>query len=74
MAFAYCPDCLVRLDIKRKPRIGHRVTCWSCSATLRISDPNPLQLDSAVEGIEEGWEENWEVELEVIGVDIPEVD
>lgn len=66
MAFAYCPDCLVRLDIKRKPWIGYVVTCWSCSATLRVSDPNPLQLDLVAEGTAEGWEEDWEVELERI--------
>ena len=46
MAFAYCPDCLVRLEIKRKPKIGQVVTCWCCSATMRICDLNPLQLDS----------------------------
>ena len=66
MAFAYCPDCLVRLDIKRKPKIGRVVTCWCCGATMRISDLNPLLLDWAAEAAEEGWEEDWEVELERI--------
>ena len=64
MAFAYCPDCLVRLDVRQKARTGQRVTCWNCNATLRVSDPNPLQLDLTAEANEEGWEENWEVELE----------
>jgi uncharacterized protein YbaR (Trm112 family) len=66
MAFAYCPDCRVRLDIKRKPKIGQVVNCWCCSATMRISDLNPLLLDWAAEAAEEGWEEDWEVELERI--------
>ena len=64
MAFAYCPDCLVRLDVRHRSRKGQRVTCWNCGATLRVSDLNPLQLDWAVEAAEEGWEEDWEVELE----------
>jgi hypothetical protein len=66
MAFAYCPDCLVRLDIKRKPRIGQKVTCWSCGAVLRVSDLNPLQMDWVAEATQEGWEDDWEVELERI--------
>jgi lysine biosynthesis protein LysW len=64
MAFAYCPDCLVRLDVKRKPKIGQTVRCWSCKATLRVSDLNPLALDPAAEAVEEGWEEDWEIDLE----------
>ena len=64
MAYAYCPDCLVRLDVRRRSRLGQLVTCWNCGATLRVSDLNPLQLDWAVEAAEEGWEEDWEVDLE----------
>ena len=64
MAFAYCPDCLVRVDVRRKPKIGQIVTCWCCSATLRVTDLNPLQLDWVTEAAHEGWEEEWEVELE----------
>ena len=64
MAFAYCPDCLVRLDVRHRSRKGQRVTCWSCGATLRVTDLNPLQLDWVAEAAEEGWEEDWEVELE----------
>ncbi len=49
MAFAYCPDCLVRLEVRYRSKRGQRVTCWNCGATLRVSDLNRLQLDWAVE-------------------------
>lgn len=64
MAFAYCPDCHIRLDLKRKPRVGQVLTCWSCRAALKVSDLNPLALDPTTEAAEEGWEEDWEIELE----------
>jgi hypothetical protein len=54
----------VRLDVRQRSRIGQRVTCWSCNATLMVSDLNPLQLDLVAEAAEEGWEEDWEVDVE----------
>jgi lysine biosynthesis protein LysW len=64
MAYAYCPDCLARVDLSRIPKIGQLATCWCCRAALRVSDLNPLQLDWVAEAADEGWEEDWEVELE----------
>lgn len=66
MAFAYCPECLARLEIKRQPRVGQLVACSCCSTSLRVADPNPLQLDWVVEVAGEGWGEEWEVELEPV--------
>lgn len=63
MAFAYCPDCLVRVEVSRSPKMGQEVTCWCCNARLHVTDLNPLQLDWAAETADEGWEEDWEVEL-----------
>jgi hypothetical protein len=71
MAFGYCPDCVVRVDLSPTPKMGQEVTCWSCSAVLAVIDLNPLQLDWAVEATGEGWEEDWEVELERLRVSQP---
>lgn len=71
MAFAYCPDCLVRVDLSRMPKIGQKVTCWCCSAILGVIDLNPLQLDWIAEAVGEGWEDDWEVELERVQASRP---
>jgi lysine biosynthesis protein LysW len=63
MAFGYCPDCLTRIDMTRRPTLGRTVTCQCCSVVLRVADLNPLQLDWATEAADENWEEDWEVEL-----------
>ena len=64
LAFAYCPACLARIDLDRKPALGHVVTCGCCTEVLRITDLDPLQIDWAAEMTSEGWEGDWEVELE----------
>jgi lysine biosynthesis protein LysW len=72
MAFAYCPDCGVRVDLSRVPKKGQRVTCWCCNAALKVVDLNPLQIDLQAEAINKDWQEDWEVELERLPVSRPE--
>jgi alpha-aminoadipate carrier protein LysW len=64
MAFAYCPDCVRRIYLGRKPWIGQPVTCESCGADLEVVDLNPLELDWAGDLPDEDLEEEWELELE----------
>jgi alpha-aminoadipate carrier protein LysW len=64
MAFAYCPDCVGRIYLGRKPWIGQPVTCESCGADLEVVDLNPLELDWAGDLPDEDLEEDWELELE----------
>ena len=71
MAFAYCPGCLVRVELNRTPKMGQQVTCWCCSVVFRVTDLNPLQLDWVTEAACEGWEDDWEVELEQLEVPLP---
>lgn len=62
MAFAYCPDCLARVNLTRIAKIDQMVTCWCCGAVLRVIDLNPLPLDWVTEAVGEGWEEDWDLE------------
>lgn len=45
MAFAYCPDCAMRIYLGRRPWLGQPVFCDNCDADLEIVRVNPPQLD-----------------------------
>lgn len=62
MAFAFCPECDRRIDLRSHPRKGQLVTCPSCGAELEVINVDPLELDWAYVEPEEDWEEDWEEE------------
>ena len=45
MAFAYCPDCGVRIYLGRKPWLGQPAMCDHCEADLEVTRVNPPILD-----------------------------
>ena len=44
MPTEFCPDCEVPIRIGPRPRIGQRLTCPHCSASLEVTEVSPLEL------------------------------
>jgi alpha-aminoadipate/glutamate carrier protein LysW len=56
MAIVSCVECDEELEINGSPRLGQKVACPNCGASLEVASVNPLELDWAYE--DEGWDED----------------
>ena len=56
MAFAYCPECVARLYLGRKPWLGQPVICEHCDADLEVVKLNPPELDWVDDVTDRDWE------------------
>jgi hypothetical protein len=59
MPTEFCPDCEMPIRIAPRSRIGQRLTCPHCNASLEVTEVSPLELDwvsdkqrGAMDGVE----------------------
>ena len=44
MPTEFCPDCEIPIRTGPRPRIGQRLTCPHCNASLEVTDVSPLEV------------------------------
>lgn len=62
MAIATCVECDEEIEISERARLGQKVMCSSCGASLEVVNTGPLELDWAYEDDDD--EEEWELDDE----------
>lgn len=56
MATTQCTECDETIELAGRGRIGQKVVCPNCGASLEIVSTEPLELDLALDD-DEGWED-----------------
>ena len=57
MAKGYCIECDAALNLGKAPRKGHRIICFKCGATLKVTSLSPIELDLEYEMESEVWDD-----------------
>lgn len=58
MAVATCIECDEEIEISGRLRLGQKVICPNCAASLEIASLNPLELDWAYEDDNDDWDDD----------------
>ncbi len=56
MATTNCTECDETIELTGRGRIGQKVVCPNCGASLEVVSTEPLELDLALDD-DEGWED-----------------
>ena len=60
MAYADCPSCDSNVNVGGHPRMGQKVVCQTCDASLEVVWLDPLELDWVYDEDEDYYDEEYD--------------